>query len=104
MITDRIGVHSVLLPLLIYHQIEQIGNWTSSTLNNVLTIGNNPCVSIKQWISSYTTDHKTVLDHMYTNMSHLHVNIQTGVLESYFTDRKAVWASFCDVKKQKAIW
>jgi len=27
----------------------------------------------KQWISSYTTDHKTVLDHIYTNISYLHV-------------------------------
>ena len=51
----------------------------------------------KQWISSYTTDHKTVLDHIYTHVSHLHVGIQTGVLETYFTDHKAVWASFHDV-------
>ena len=52
----------------------------------------------KQLISSYTTDYKTVLDHIYTNVSHLHVDIQTGVLETYFTDHKAVWASFRDVK------
>ena len=86
------------LTAIIYHQIEHISNWISSTLNNILTNGNNPYISIKQWISSYTTDHKTVLDHIYTNMSHLHVDIQTGVLETYFTDHKIVWTSFRDVK------
>lgn len=48
----------------------------------------------KQWIPSYTTDHKTVLDQIYRNISHLHVDIQTNVLETYFTDHRAVWASF----------
>ena len=67
------------LTAIIYHQIEQVSNWTSSTLNNILTIGNNPYISIKQRISSYTTDHKIVLDHIYTNMSHLHVDTKTGV-------------------------
>ena len=51
-----------------------------------------------QWMSSYTTDHKTLLDHVYTNMTHLHLDIQTGVLETYFSDHRAVWASFHDVK------
>ena len=27
----------------IYHQIEHISEWTSSTLKNILTIGNNLC-------------------------------------------------------------
>ena len=37
---------------------------------------------------------------LYTNIpiSHLHVDIQTGVLETYFTDHKALWASFHAVK------
>lgn len=48
----------------------------------------------KQWIPSYTNDHKTVLDQIYRNISHLHVDIQTNVLETYFTDHRAVWASF----------
>ena len=46
----------------------------------------------KQLISTYTTDSKTVIDHIYTNIGHL--EIQAGVLETYFTDHKAVWASF----------
>ena len=46
----------------------------------------------KQLISSYTTDNKTLIDHIYTNI--LHLDIQSGVLKTYFTDHKAVWASF----------
>lgn len=46
----------------------------------------------KQFISSYTTDNKTLIDHIYTNI--LHLDIQSGVVETYFTDHKAVWASF----------
>ena len=38
------------LTAIIYLQIEHISNWTSSNLNNILTIGNNPNISIKQWI------------------------------------------------------
>ena len=86
------------LTAIIYHQIEHVCHWTSSTLTNILTIGNNPYISINQWISSYTTDHKIVLDHIYTNMSPLHVDRQTGVLETYFTVHKAVWALFRNVR------
>ena len=46
----------------------------------------------KPLISTYTTDSKT--DHIYTNIPHLVV--QAGVLETYFTEQKAVWASFHD--------
>lgn len=74
-------------------------NWLTETerrpLHNYLLVRGK---HYKQWISSYTTDYETVLDHMYTNMSDLHVDIQTGVLETYFTDNKAVWASFHYVK------
>ena len=35
------------LTAIIYHQIEHISEWTSSTLNNILTIGNNLYVSIR---------------------------------------------------------
>ena len=35
------------LTAIIYHQIEHITEWTSSTLNNILTIGNNLYVSIR---------------------------------------------------------
>ena len=36
------------LTAIIYHQIEHISVWTSSTLNNILTIGNNLYISIRQ--------------------------------------------------------
>ena len=35
------------LTAIIYHQIEHISEWTSSTLNNILTIGNNLYISIR---------------------------------------------------------
>ena len=43
-------------------------------------------------ISTYTTDNKSLIDHIFTNITHF--NIQAGVLETYFTDHKAVWATF----------
>ena len=46
----------------------------------------------KQLISTYTTDNKTLIDHIFTNITHL--DIQAGVLKTCFTDHKAVWASF----------
>jgi len=68
-------------------------NWLIETergpLHNLLVRSKH----YQQWISSHTTDHKTVLDHIYTNIIHLQVDIQTGVLETYFTDHKAVWTS-----------
>ena len=35
------------LTAITYHQIEHISEWTSSTLNSVLTIGSNLFVSIR---------------------------------------------------------
>ena len=35
------------LTAIICHQIEHISNWASSTLNNILTIGNNLYISIR---------------------------------------------------------
>ena len=35
------------LTAIIYHQIDHISVWTSSTLNNILTIGNNLYISIR---------------------------------------------------------
>ena len=35
------------LTAIIYHQIGHISNWTSSTLNNILTVGNNLYISIR---------------------------------------------------------
>ncbi|XP_078345269.1 uncharacterized protein LOC144630776 [Oculina patagonica] len=43
----------------------------------------------KQHISGFTTDNRTTIDHIYTNINESRV--QTGVLETYFSDHKAVW-------------
>ena len=51
----------------------------------------------KQWISTYTTDNKTVIDHIYTNIKS-HLDIQAAVLETYFSDHKAVWVSFSNIR------
>ena len=47
----------------------------------------------KPLISTYTTDNKTLIDHIYTNIKS-HWDIQAGVLETYFSDHKALWVSF----------
>ncbi|KAL9956274.1 hypothetical protein ACROYT_G037732, partial [Oculina patagonica] len=43
----------------------------------------------KQLILSFTTDNRTTIDHIYTNLNES--TVQTGVLETYFSDHKAVW-------------
>ena len=48
----------------------------------------------KQLMSTYTTDNKTVIDHIYTNIHVSHLDTQAGVLETYFSDHKRVWISF----------
>ena len=67
-------------------------NWLVETdrrpLYNLLVRGNH----YKQFISTYKTDNNTVIDHIYTNISN--IDIQADVLATYFTDHKAVWASF----------
>ena len=50
----------------------------------------------KQLISTYTTDNKTLIDHIYTNIKS-HWDIQAGVLETYFSDHKALWVSFSNI-------
>ena len=55
----------------------------------------------KQLISTHTTDSKTVIDHIYTNIHVENLNIQAGVLETYFTAHKAVWALFNTTKNNK---
>jgi hypothetical protein len=47
--------------------------------------------SYRQMISSFTTDSRTLIDHIYTNL--IENEIHTGVLETYFSDHKAIWAS-----------
>ena len=45
----------------------------------------------KQLIKQYTTDNHTLIDHIYTNVSHLVKT--TGVLESYYSDHKPIYIS-----------
>ena len=56
-----------------------------------------------QLISTYTTDSKTVIDHIYTNIHVENLKIEAVVLETYFTDHKAVWASLHATKKDKCM-
>ena len=44
----------------------------------------------RQLVSCYTTDYRTVIDHIYTNLPESHINMQ--VLEAYFSDHKAICA------------
>ena len=46
---ENAGKQHVVMSLtaIIYHQIEHISEWTSSTLNNILTIRNNLYVSLR---------------------------------------------------------
>ena len=48
------------LTAIIYHHIENINLWTSSTLNNILTIGNNLYISIRS--SVQTNDYLLLTD------------------------------------------
>ena len=43
----------------------------------------------RQLISTYTTDYKTCLDHIYTNLPQ--ANAYGNLLETYFSDHKAVY-------------
>ena len=44
----------------------------------------------RQLVSCYTTDYRTVIDHIYTNLPESQINMQ--VLEAYFSDHKAICA------------
>ena len=48
------------LTAIIYHHIEDINLWTSSTLNNILTIENNWCISVR--CSVQTNDYLLLID------------------------------------------
>ena len=58
----------------------------------------------KPLITTYTTDNRTLIDHIFTNISHIFTNIShiykhislkdTSRCFRDFTDYKAVWASF----------
>ena len=45
----------------------------------------------RQLISSYTTDNRTAIDHIYTNITDCPVT--SGTFETYFTDHKVIWIS-----------
>ena len=46
-----------------------------------------------QLISDYTTDNKTLIDHIYCKTTSQSV-ISSGILETYFSDHKAIWVSY----------
>ena len=48
------------LTAIIYHHIEDINLWTSSPLNNILTIGNDWCISVR--CSVQTNDYLLLTD------------------------------------------
>ena len=59
---ENVGKQCVAMSLtaVIYHHIEDISLWTSSTLNNILTIGNNLYISIR--CSVQTNDYLLLTD------------------------------------------
>ena len=57
------------------------------SLYNLMIIENNYI----QVISNCTTDNGTLIDHLYTNL--IEEEISAGILETYFSDHKAIWAS-----------
>ena len=66
-------------------------NWMAETdrqsLYNLILREND----YRQLISSFTTDNRTLIDHLYTNL--IEEEINAGILETYFSDHKAIWAS-----------
>ena len=54
------------------------------SLYNVMVKDN----SYRQLISTFTTDNQTIIDHIYTNTADV---VNSGVLETYFSDHKAIW-------------
>ena len=66
-------------------------NWLAvserQSLYNLMLIEN----SYRQLISGFTTDNGTLIDHLYTNI--IEEDIHAGILETYFSDHKAIWAS-----------
>ena len=67
-------------------------NWLCETdrnpLYNVMIRDN----SYVQLISDYTTDNRTLIDHIYCKTTSQSVN--SGILETYFSDHKSIWVSY----------
>ncbi len=57
------------------------------SLYNLMVIEN----SYRQIISGFTSDNGTLIDHLYTDL--IEEEIYAGILETYFSDHKAIWAS-----------
>ena len=57
------------------------------SLYNLMVVEN----SYRQIISGSTTDNGTLIDHLYTDL--IEEEIHSGILETYFSDHKAIWAS-----------
>ncbi len=57
------------------------------SLYNLMVVEN----SYRQIISGFTTDNGTLIDHLYTDL--IEEEIHAGILETYFSDHKAIWAS-----------
>ena len=57
------------------------------SLYNLMVMEND----FTQLITNFTTDSKTLIDHVYTNL--VEESIYAGILETYFRDHKAIWAS-----------
>ena len=66
-------------------------NWLVNSerqlLYNVMVRDNN----YRQLIIDVTTDNNTLIDHIFTNIPDSET--ASGVLETYFTDHKAIWVS-----------
>ncbi|CAB3999556.1 ATP-dependent DNA helicase PIF1 [Paramuricea clavata] len=57
------------------------------SLYNLMVVQNH----YRQLIKGFTTDNRTLIDHLYTNL--IEEEIEAGILETYFSDHKAIWAS-----------
>ena len=64
------------------------------SLYNLMVIEN----SYEQLISSLTTDNRTLIDLLFTNL--IPAQIYAGILDTYFSDHKAIWASLKPKKWQ----
>ena len=63
------------LTVVIYHHLEDINFWTSSTLNNILTIGNNLYMYISIRCSVQTNDYLLLTDIPCIDMIMIHIRM-----------------------------
>ena len=68
-------------------------------LKQILTLYSGFCIFIgdfvrdhnyRQLVSCYTTDNRTTIDHIYTNLPESEVKVH--IIETYFTDDKGICA------------